>query len=335
MWLILVVMMWSVAVITNPGLRKIALKIVSAPDFNSSEAGLACALEAWRKALTPEQWLRAADALMCNYLLDVRAEYERNLPVPRQRTPDPQPPRAGGIRFVEAVVEPEPEPEPAGDPVDKADDVPGAVLRHSSESEDWPTPSKPGKTFGQERLPAATKRRMPPASPKFGPVVVSHVTDRAPASEPHMVLTAARPVHAAPAAKPAQVQQDGWKVPAFRNMKVFPSLANRVTINGVATREGELTKAQIPLRLEQIDAQRRTIHKKDTHQQARIDRRNELNRADEAEMRVRRALTRELQAEADRLAAAEQVLVEYPAGTTITELDADVLVECGYERRSA
>lgn len=314
--------------ITNPGLREIALKIVSAPDFNGSEAGLACALEAWRKALTPEQWLRAADALMCNYLLDVRAEYERNLPVPRQRTLDPQPPRAGGIRFVEAVVEPEPES------ADEPDDAPVAVLRHSSESEDWPTSSVPGKVSNPERLSVATKRRTPPPTPKFGPVVVSHVVDRTPAPKPQSVFTAPRPAPAPLTAKPAQVQQDGWKVPAFRNMKVFPSLANRVTINGVATREGELTKAQIPLRLEQIDTQCRTIRDKDTHQQARIDRRNELNRQDEAEMRVRRALTRELQAEADRLAAAERVLVEYPAGTTITELDAEVLTECGYERRS-
>lgn len=318
----------------NPGLREIALKIVSAPDFSSDVEGMKRALDVWRKSLTPEQWRDSANALMCGYLLDVRAEYQRNLPVPRQRTPDPQPLRAGGIRFVESVVEPEPESKLADDSADEPDDAPPAVLRHSSESEDWLAPSAPGKTFGQERLPAATKRRTPPPSPKFGPVVVSHVADRLPTSETQTVRTVV-PAHAAPAAKPAQVQQDGWKVPAFRNMKVFPSLANRVTINGVATREGELTKTQIPLRLEQIDTQRRTIRDKDTHQQARIDRRNELNRADEAEMRVRRALARELQAEADRLAAAERVLVEYPAGTTITELDAEVLAECGYEKRSA
>jgi hypothetical protein len=311
-------------VINNPGLREIALKIVSTPDFNDSEQGMARALGAWRKALTPEQWRNAAEALMCSFLLDVRAEYERNLPVVRHRTPDPQPPRVGGIRFVEAAVEPE--------PVDGPDDVPAAVLRHSSESEKQPAPFVPGRHSGSQRPSASPKRRALSPTPKFGPVIVSHVADRTPVPESRTVLTAVRP---APAVEPVHVQQDGWKVPAFRNMKVFPSLANRVTINGVATREGELTKAQIPLRLEQIDTQCRTSRDKDTHQQARIDRRNELNRQDEAEMRVRRALALELQAEAERLAAVERVLVEYPDGTTITELDADVLAGCGYERRSA
>jgi hypothetical protein len=315
----------------EPGLREIALKIVSVPGFGNSEASLTCALEAWRKALTPGQWQHAAEALICGFLLDVRAEYERDLPVvARPRTSDPQPPRAGGIRFVEAVVEPEPVDEPAGEP----DSAPVAVLRHRSESEDWATLSIPDKVSGPERLPAP-KRGMPP-SPKFGPVIVSHVADRAPVSESQAVLTAVR-ASAVPAlvSKPVHVQQDGWKVPALRNMKVFPSLANRVTINGLATREGELTKAQIPLRLEQIDMQCRASRDKDTHQQARIDRRNELNRHDEAEMRVRRAYAQELQAEAGRLAAVERVLAERPDGTTITELDAKVLIECGYERRSA
>lgn len=305
--------------ITNPGLREIALKIVSAPDFSNTEAGLTRALSAWRKALTPEQWHRAADALVCGYLVDVRAEYERNLPVTAQRQmPDPQPPRAGGIRFVEAEVEPE--------PADESDDAPAATLRYSTES-------APNNAFISERLPAPSKRRTP-SSPKFGPLVVSHVSDRMPASGSQAVLTTVRSAPV-PAAEPVQIQQDGWKVPALRNMKVFPSLANRVTINGVATREGELTKAQIPLRLEQIDTQCRASGAKDTHQQARIDSRNELNRKDEAEIRVRRALTRELQAEAERLAAVDRVLAEHPDGTTITELDADVLAGCGYERRSA
>ncbi len=314
----------GVAVISNPGLREIALKIVTAPDFSDREEDLTRALGAWRKALTPEQWHSAAEALICSFLLDVRAECERDLPaVSQPRTPDPQTPTRGEIRFVEAATE----PETARGPV--------AVLRHSTESENWSGPGVPDEITGPERLPSPPNRRTPPpSSPKFGPVIVSHVADRKPAprtQEPGSVV--AMPPESA--AKPAQIQQDGWKVPAARNVKVFPSLANRVTVNGIATREGELTKTLIPLRLDQIASQRQAGRDKDTHTQARIDRRNELNRQDEAEMRVRRALDRELQSEADRLAAVERVLVEYPDGTTITELDPEVLVGCGYERRSA
>lgn len=319
------------AVINNPGLREIALEIVSAPGFSDSEDDLARALSAWRKALTPEQWRSVAEALMCSFLLDVRAEYERDLPaVVRRRAPDPQPPVRGEIRFVDTVAEPEPVDEPAG-AVAAAVGAP-VLLRHSTESENWSGPCVPDRS-GPERLPASPKRRTaPPSSPKFGPVHVSHVADRAAAPEPQGAVAVVLP--AAPA-KPARLQQDGWRVPAFRNMKVFPSLANRVTVNGVATREGELTKTLIPLRLDQITKQRQAGRDKDTHAQARIDRRNELIRQDEAEMRVRRALDRELQSEADRLAAVERVLAGCPEGTTITELGAEVLVECGYARRSA
>lgn len=317
--------------INNPGLRKIALEIVSAPGFSDSEEDLARALSAWRKALTPEQWRSVAEALICSFLLDVRAEYERDLPAAvRRRTPDPQPPVRGEIRFVEAAAKPEPVDEPAGAPA--AAVGPPVVLRHSTESENWSGPGVPDEITGPERLPSPPSRRTPPpSSPKFGPVVVSRVADRASASELQGPVAVVSPE---PVAKPAPIQQDGWRVPAFRNMKVFPSLANRVTVNGVATREGELTKALIPLRLDQIATQRQAGRDKDTHAQARIDRRNDLNRQDEAEMRVRRALDRELQSEADRLAAVERALADFPDGTTITELDAEVLVGCGYVRRS-
>lgn len=317
----------GVAVINNPGLRKIALEIVSAPGFSDSEEDLARALSAWRKALTPEQWRSVAEALICSFLLDVRAEYERDVPAAaRRRTPDPQPPIRGEIRFVDAAAEPDPVDDPAA-----AAGVP-VVLRHSTESENWSGPGVPDEITGPERLPAPPRRRMPaPSSPKFGPVRVSHVAVPAAAPSQGSVAVAS----AAPEARPVHIQQDGWRVPAFRNMKVFPSLANRVTVNGIATREGELTKTLIPLRLDQIATQRQAGLDKDTHTQARIDRRNELNRQDEAEMRVRRALDRELQSEADRLAAVERALAEYPDGTTITELDAEVLAGCGYERRSA
>ena len=234
---------------------------------------------------------------------------------------------SGGIRFVEAVAEPE--PELADESVDEPDAA-AAVLRHSSESGSWPAPPVPDEISVPERLPSPPKRRIPPPTPGFGPVVVSHVSGRASEPEPQAV-----PAATGPALEPVHVQQDGWRVPALRNMKVFPSLANRVTINGVATREGELTKAQIPLRLEQIAADRRVIRDKITHLRATIDRRYELNRQTEAEERVQRALDRESEAAESRLAAVAPVLAGRPDGTTITELDAKVLIECGYERRSA
>lgn len=316
----------GVTAMPTPGLREIALKIVSSPDFGDNEPSMARALDAWRKALTPEQWRAAAEALMCNYLLDIRAEYERNLPAVRR--PDPQPPRAGGIRFTEA------DEEPADDP----DDTPPVVLRHSSTSDDWHTdplgghhlgglqrnaaaegsispPPVPDEIFKTEQPPGPLRRTPPPPSVRFGPVTVSHVDDRAPAPE----------------STPVQVHQDGWKVPAFRNMKAFPSLANRVTVGGVATREGELTKELIPLRLEQVHATVRSERDKDTHIGARVDRRNELNRQDEAQRRVHLALIREAEAEAERLTAVGRVL---PDGATIAELDPETLAECGYQRRT-
>lgn len=307
----------------NPRLREIALRIVTKPGFDGSDKSLTRALEEWRKALTPEDWRFTADVLMCRYLLGVRYEYDKGLPVPRQRTPDPQPPRAGVIRFVDAVVEPEPEPELAGDPADEADDAPGPVLRHSSESEDWSGPPTPEKAPEPERNPAPPKRKTPPPTPEFGPVVVSHVSDRVPEPEPQPEPAPVQPEPEAPAAKPVHIHQDGWRGPALRNM--FPSLALGVTINGVAMREGEMKKPEIAIRRDQIALQRWTIRDKDAHSQARI------RREDEA-IRVRRAQDRELEAENNRLSAVERVL---PDGAAIAELAAETLIECGYERRAA
>ena len=298
------------AAINDPNLRQTALQIVSAPDFDKSEEGMIRALDSWRRALTPQQRQVAADAFTLSYLLDMRAEYERDSPAEAQRdAPAPFP----EIRFVE--------PEPGPEREDGSDDASEAMLRFSSESDNWTKPPVPGDVSGAECLPVPVTRRVPtPTSPRFGPVSITHVADRTPKPEPQRL--------------PAAVQQDGWKVPAFRNMKVFPSLANRVTVGGVAKREGELTRQEIPIRRHQIAQQLQTHRDKNTHVQALNDRRRELIQHDEAEMRVRDALDRELLREDGRLDSAGRVLVEHPDDTTITQLDADVLVECGYERRS-
>ena len=323
--------MWGVAVINNPRFREIALEIVSAPDFNGSDEGLGWALKAWRKALTSEQWRKAADALICGYLMDVRAEYEQNLPaVARRPMPDPQPPVRGEIRFVEAVVEPGPVDEPADPPAAG----PPVVLRHSTESENWSGSGVPDEITGPERLPSPPTRRMPPpSSPEFGPVVVSHVADRAP--EP----AAQGPVAAEPsepAPKPVHIQQPGWKVPAARNKKMFPSLgSNRRMVNGVMKTEGQATHEDILALNYQDEQQIRVYLDRITHRKATIARRDDLTRRDTAQNRVEDALARELRVLVDRRAAADARLVQLPKGTMIEQLDAEVLVECGYERRSA
>lgn len=314
-----------------PGLREIALKIVSRPGFLSDD-GLTDAFEAWRKALTPEQWRRTVKALTCRFLLDVRAEYDKGLPVPRPRTPEPQP-RMGGIRIVEAVVEPE--PEPADDPVGEADDAPDAVLRHSSESEDWSAPSAPEKAPEPERNPAHPKRKTPPPTPKFGPVVVSHVSDRAPEPEPQPEPVPAQPEPEAPATKPVPVQQDSWKTETAQNVKAIPSLAARYTINGVVKTEGQATLDDIPALNYQDEQQIQAYFRKNTHLRAQVDRRDELSQRDRVAMRVNDKLVQELQAAVDRRNAAGARLVHSPKGTAIEQLSMDVLIECGYERRAA
>lgn len=106
-------------------------------------------------------------------------------------------------------------------------------------------------------------------------------------------------------------------------------------MNGARKREGELTLNEIPFRLDQISPQLHKHSNDDTHDQATIDRRNQLNERTQRGMRQRVAIVRELERERGRLTAVRRRLPEYPEGTTIAQLGADVLVECEYERRSA
>jgi hypothetical protein len=212
------------------------------------------------------------------------------------------------------------------EPTDEPDDTPSAsvaVLRFSSESENWSKPPIPAEITRPEQFPSVPKRATPPSpTQRFSPVVISRVAEPEP-KQP-------APQEAATVERRAAVQQEPW------HHRMFPVLqTNRRMVNGVVRREGELTAEECSPWVDRIDVQLRKNGDEDTQEQARIDRRNELNELGQRGMRARAAHSRELQAERDRVRAAQYQLKQYPEGTTIEQLGADVLAECHYERRSA
>lgn len=276
------------------------------------------ALDSWFRALTVDQRRAAEKAFTLNYLLDMHAVWRRDtgdgssdVPAPDPGPLPKQPPAP--------VVEPEPV-----DEQDEASSASVSVLRFRSESDSWSKPPIPAEITGPERFPSMPRRATPTAPvQRFGPVEVSRVEDR-PAEAP-----VAEPIPVAPR---VPVQQESRKIARHRQ---FGALENSYTLGGVTIREADLTTREIPLRLRQLEDEKRRHGERLTHHESRIARREELNVEERKVAALERVRLAEIDADRDRLAAANRVLTAYPEAAKIADLDEQDLIECGYERRTA
>jgi hypothetical protein len=287
------------AVINNPGLREIAFKIVSDPDFRTDQQGLRRALRRWFETVTPQQREAAEQAFVIRWLEDVHAEYRREQATRRQALPPAADRELSGA--ITGHLE-------AGGGRETV--APVAELMFQSESPDWrkeeqdrapePEPSPAGPAV------AVTPRR-PPSTPAAGPVIVSRLADR-------------------------PVQQPSRKVAGYRQM--FPELAFPMPTPSGPKPLAEFAAGDIDYRIAELGDRRQSLRTANSGDESRND---ELaRRIVKAQTRIseRSQGIRDASAEAKRLEAAQREMAERGIAT-LGELPEGVLAECGFRRRTA
>lgn len=155
------------AVINNPGLREIAFKIVSDPDFRTDQPGLRRALRQWFETVTPQQREAAEQAFIIRWLEDVHAEHRREQAArrtaPAVESAQPLNVVAGQV---EAAAAPHETPPPVSD------------LKFQSQSPEWREPER-------ERPLSVHTVRVPPKRPFTSrPASPVKVTRKAPVQQP-------------------------------------------------------------------------------------------------------------------------------------------------------
>jgi hypothetical protein len=288
-------------VINNPGLREIALKIVSDPDFRTDQQGMRRALRRWFDTVTPQQREAAEQAFIIRWLEDVHAEHVRGQAVRRTALP------AAAGRELAGVIAGHLEAGGGQGTV-----APVAELMFQSESPDWrkaeeerdpepepaPFPPAPG--------PSVPPARRPP-TPAAGPVTISRLSDR-------------------------PVQQPSRKVAGYRQM--FPELAFPVPTPSGPKPLAEFAAGDIDYRIAALGDRRQTLRTANAGDESRND---ELaRRIMKAQTRIneRSQGIRDANAEAKRLEAAQREMSERGIAT-LGELPEGVLAECGFRRRIA
>lgn len=143
------------AVINNPGLNEIALKIVGDPYFSFDEQQLRRAYRRWEELTTPEQRRAAEQALLIRWWQDILADH-RN-----QRPPAVAPPASDRGEASPKVV--------AGTVDEDEAPAPYSTLKFTSESPEPAPLSPPRPASAAPPRPAVP---VPPRTPPPGPVVV-------------------------------------------------------------------------------------------------------------------------------------------------------------------
>jgi hypothetical protein len=286
-------------VINNPGLREIAFKIVSDPDFRTDQQGMRRALRQWFETVTPQQREAAEQAFIIRWLEDVHAEHRREQSVRRTALP------AAAGRELAGVIAGHLE---AGG--GQAAVAPVSELMFQSESPDW---RKAGEDRDPEPapFPSAPAASVPPArrppTPAAGPVTVSRLSDR-------------------------PVQQPSRKVAGYRQM--FPELAFPVPTPSGPKPLAEFAAADIDYRIAELGDRRQTLRTANSGDESRND---ELARRivkAQARINERSQGIRDANAEAKRLEAAQREMSDRGIAT-LGELPEGVLAECGFRRRIA
>lgn len=313
--------MWGVAVINNPGLREIALKIVSAPGFRTDPQGMRRALRQWFESVTPQQRHAAEQLFVIRWLEDVHAEFlkdqghgQRAAALTASRTV------AGQV----VASEPPSTEEGAAGP----DLAPGSVLRFSSESPDWSRENTDAPP-PVERPASPVVRREPRRV--AGPVTVTRVPERSvPAAAPvAAVESAGKREHAVPT-RPASVQQPTRKSVGWQRR--FPELTFAVQVPGGVKPRGEFGVPEIDFRLARIGEQCATARTAKVGEEARnedLERRLARGRSRVAE--ISRNM-RDLAGEEGKLTAARREMVERGCAR-IWDLPPEVLAACGFNQR--
>lgn len=286
------------AVINNPGLREIAFKIVSDPDFRTDQQGMRRALRQWFETVTPQQREAAEQAFIIRWLEDVHAEHRREQSVRRTALP-----AAAGRELSSAIAG---HLEAGGG---RETVAPVAELMFQSESPDWRKAEQYREPEPQsEPSPAApvTPRR-PPATPAAGPVTVSRLADR-------------------------PVQQPSRKVAGYRQM--FPELAFPAPTLSGPKPLAEFAAGDIDYRIAQLGDRRQALRTANAGDESRND--DLARRIVKAQERIseRSRGIRDAVAEAKRLEAAQREMAERGIAT-LGELPEGVLAECGFRRRTA
>jgi hypothetical protein len=312
-----------VAVINNPGLRDVALKIVGTPGFTNDQQGLRRALGRYSALVTPQQRIAFEQALLVRFFADVHAEYLRDLDREMRGANHRDTPQAAADDHAEGEDD-----APSGD---EAPDGAGAlapvsVLKFRSESVDYPPAALP------ERQAVTSSSALTREAPRTsGAVTVTTLPNR---SAPRVPL-AVDPVWQQPDPAPKQsvpVQQRSPKVDSFRRM--WPELSSTVALTGGMKPRGKFTPEDIDERVDQIRKQVQMWRTANAGDKARIEGRHKLNARDQLAIAEREQNMRLLAAEEDQLMTAKPAIVE--AGcTTIEELPDDVKVECGFQRYAA
>lgn len=150
--------------------------------------------------------------------------------------------------------------------------------------------------------------RPEPATPRFGPVVVSNVKDRAP------------------------VQQPSRKVAAYQHM--FPELGFPVVTASGPKSLAECDGADLEFRIAEVVQHRQNLRSANSADEARIEGREKLNARDRVRIAERQQNMREARQAEERLAKAAKALADHGV-TVIGELPAEALAECGFTRRVA
>jgi hypothetical protein len=310
--------------IKSPQLRKVALKIVSAPGFSTDQQGLRRALQQWFTAITGPERIAAEQAFVIRWLEDVHAEYLRDLEREMRATrtiATPHKPAVDDRAEAEAGASSGAEASDGAEPL-----APVSVLKFRSESADYSPAALPAQ---QTVTPSSALTREAPRMP-----AVATVTTLPNRPAPRVPL-AVDPVWQQPDPVPgraAPVQQRSRKVEGYRRM--FPELSSTVALSGGVKPRGKFTPEDIDERVDQIRKQVQLWRTANAGDRARIEGRLKLNAREQLSITEREQNIRLLTAEEDQLAAAKPAIMEAGCGT-LDGLPDDVLVECGFQRYAA
>lgn len=291
-------------VINDPDLSEIGRGIIGEDGFRlGDDRSLRRAWRLWTERTTPMQRHAAEQVWFMEWLRGLHREQVRQLVEARGGMPVALPAADRPGIIPGRVVDDE-----RSARVPREHGTPVTELAFQSESPGLrePEPSRPALPVFTE--PAREPRRPEPATPRFGPVVIGNVRDRAP------------------------VQQPSRKVAQYQHM--FPELGRPVATATGPKALAECDAGDLEFRIAEVAGFRQSLRTANSTDEARIDGRERLNARDRVRIAERQQNMREARVTEERLEKAARALEEHGV-TLIGELPADALDEIGFKRRVA
>jgi len=291
--------------ISNPGLLKIARRIMSEPWFSYDPRDMERAFRQWTEVTTPEQREIAQRVFFYRLLEDLRAEKWRPAEVAA-----PGRPRIVPGRVTEDST-------PPGR--DTATPPPVAALKFRSQSSDWPKEEEPPPLAA----PAAPQQA-PAAS--LAPAAAASTGSTGSTEWPAVKRTI-------PPSPPAPVAQPSRKIAGYQQM--YPELSRSwEAASGERKTLADFDERDIRYRDRQLSGQQQLWRTENAGDEERIEGRERRNAQDRVRIAQRAQGIRDLEAERERLAAAGQEMAEHGCAT-IGELPPEALTACGFRRHVA